>query len=150
MGFFTAYIVLSILGLFSHYFYVYKGKRAENRAWVSYYGMIVVGLTLIFGILMYLDVLSFILDILNKIPWIQADPFQNGADYMWNSFRLIGINPNVVPEPQLHYIAALLFLTYTPTYLFAKMVSQGFFGRYIHEGGYVWGFLPRKEGEDNI
>lgn len=145
MGFFDCIILIYILANFSQYFYLWRGHKVKDRAWLSYYMEAIMGIFLLYGILMYLNVLSPLLILYNKIPWIATDPFIDGRDYMWNSFRFIGINPNVTVIPSLDYMAVCLFLCYYPIYSFGDLVSQALFGKRSYERGMLWAILPVKK-----
>ncbi len=147
MGFWDSFIILFVLGFFSHYFYIQKDKKKNNRAWVAHYSLVVVLVVLIYSFCMYVGWMDWLLDIYNKIPWIASDPFVSGKDYMWNSFRFIGANPNITSTLDLDSIAALLFLCYIPVYGFAKWLSESLFGRFSNEKGLLWALLPVKKPE---
>jgi hypothetical protein len=144
MGFWDQLIGLGILGLLSHYFFIKRGKKPRNNAWLAYYGLISVFGILGGGITMYLGGGDLLLPLLNSIPWIASDPFLSGRDFMWNSFRLIGGNPRIEVNAALDSIAVLLFLCYIPVFGFFKWISQCLFGRYAHEKGLLWALAPVK------
>jgi hypothetical protein len=145
MGFFDAIIAIYILANFSQYFYLWRGHKIKNRAWLSNYMEAIMGFFLLYGILMYLNVLSPLLILYNQIPWIASDPFIDGPDYMWNSFRFIGFNPGLTVISALDYMAPCLFLCYYPVYTFGDLVSQALFGKRSYERGVLWAISPLKK-----
>lgn len=142
MGFFDAIIIIFILANFSQYFYLWRGKINKDRAWIAHYMNWILGFFLLYGILMYLNVLSPLLILFNQLPWIATDPFITGPDYMWNSFRFIGINPELTVTPEMDYMAVCLFLCYYPVYSLGNMISVALFGKRAHEGGVLWAISP--------
>jgi len=132
-------ILLVILGYYCNFFYIYKGKRAKNHAWAAMYSEVVVLFFVITGILMYTNVLGFIPAVLNNLPWLQDDPFLHGADFMWNSLRLIGFSSNIAVTPDLHRFAIIIIFSYIPVYIFGKLFGEFMFGRRTYERGVSWG-----------
>ena len=127
MGFFTSFLIICFLGLFSHRWYRKYGLSKGHLAWISYYTLLIVGGFLILDIFIYVGVFNFCFPILNQlIPWLNIE---NGKDFMWNSFKLIGIDWNIdFRDTNLNFVAILLFLCY-PTWFFSfKDISRKWFG----------------------
>ncbi len=141
MGFATQLILLAILGIYSHYAYIYKGKKAKNEAWVARYSMWVVFLIFLFGILMYTGALNFLIEWINEIPWIE---YSGGQHFMWDSGMLFGLSSGLEPSGSLHGIAVFLFLSYLPWYYLAKSFSQLMFGGRLYQKGMWYALEPVK------
>jgi len=151
MGFFTSFLIICVLGLFSHHWYHKHGLSKGHLAWISYYTLLVIGGFLILDILIYVGVFNAFFQAINSIiPWITIE---NGKDYMWNSFKIIGIDWNINHEDNnLKYIAVLLFISY-PTWFFAfKDISRKWFGgnrNRPHEKGLWYLFSSNKSPKNN-
>lgn len=148
MGFFTSFLFICILALFSHSLYHKYGLPEGHLAWIYYFSLSVVGTFLIIDALIYLGIFDFIFPLINQIPWVDIS---NGKDFMWNSFQLIGINFNINHDgPGMGWLALLLFLSYPMWYGFFKNLSKIIFGgsKPYQEG--VWYiFKPTKKPKEN-
>jgi len=144
MGFITTYILLTILGYISHIFYHKYGLAKGKTVWIAYYSMGVVGGLLLLDILIYIGILDFLFPILNQLPWVSID---NGKDFMWNSFQLIGIDFGIAYSiPGMNSLAIIFFLSYVPWYVFGKINSKMMFGgNRSYEEGYWWALGPTKK-----
>ena len=147
MGFFTTFIIIAILGYLSHYFYHKYGIPKGKSGWVAWYSMIVVGVFWALDIAIYVGALNFIFPILNNLPWVNID---NGRDFMWNSFQLLGIDFGITyTDPGLNSIAILIFLSYPTWYSFSKLMSRMMFGGHkSYEEGYMWALGPTKKPKE--
>ncbi|MHA1490773.1 MAG: hypothetical protein ACTSRI_14085 [Promethearchaeota archaeon] len=127
MGFFTSFIIICFLGFFSHLWYHKYGLSKGHLAWISYYTLFVIAGFLILDVLIYIGALDFIFPFLNQlVPWLNID---NGKDFMWNSFQIFGLDWNVnYNDPNLKFIALLLFLSYPMWYFSFKDFSRKLFG----------------------
>ena len=142
MGFILSIVLLYFLGFISHYFYIWKEKRAKNKMWIVTYGIVVYLFFLIGDILMYANALGFLVDWYNQLPWVAATPFLNGPDFMWNGVRVIGIVSNIIPNSALTKFAVFFFLCYLPVYYMGKIGSQLLFGRRTYQRGAIWALTP--------
>lgn len=126
MGFATSLILIGVLGLVSHYWYRKFGIAKGKIAWISYFTLFVNLGFLFIDILIYIGLFNSIFPLLNSIPWVYIE---NGRDFMWNSFQLIGINWNINHnEVALNSIAILLFTSYPIWFMFFKDFSRKIFG----------------------
>lgn len=127
MGFISSLLLISFLGFFSHYWYRKFGIAKEKIAWISYFTLFVNLGFLIIDILIYMRIFDgFILPLLNSIPWVNIE---NGRDFMWNSFQLLGIDWNInFNETALDSIAIVLFISYPVWFMFFKDFSRKIFG----------------------
>jgi hypothetical protein len=147
MGGVIEFVVLYLCGVMSHYFYIWKGKRAKNPMWIVNYGVICYLAVLLFDILLYAGALPFVVTWANMIPWIGSPPFTNGADLWWNGSRIFGIGSTIVVNSSMLKEAIMIWLAYLPVYLFGKMGSQLFFGRRTFQQGAIWALLPINEAK---
>ncbi|MFO7796109.1 MAG: hypothetical protein ACQERB_10285 [Promethearchaeati archaeon] len=126
MGFASSLIILSVLGLFSHYFYRRFGIAKGKLAWISYFTLFVNLGFLILDILIYAGFFNFLFPIFNNLPWVFIE---NGKDFMWNSFQLIGVNWSIpYNTASLNTIAIFLFISYPIWFMFFKDFSRKIFG----------------------
>ncbi|TFF96479.1 MAG: hypothetical protein EU547_06415, partial [Promethearchaeota archaeon] len=110
MGFSSSLIILSVLGLLSHYFYRRFGIAKGKLAWISYFTLLVNLGFLFLDILIYVGIFNFLFPIFNNLPWVNIE---NGKDFMWNSFQLIGLNwSRPYNTTSLNPIAVILFISY--------------------------------------
>ena len=144
MRFITTYIILITLGTVSHIFYHKYGLPKGKTAWISYYSILAVGIFLLLDVLIYMGILDFIFPILNNLPWVSID---NGKDFLWNSFHLIGIDFGIdYTIPGMNSLAIILFLSYVPWYVYGKFNSKMLFGgNKTYEEGYWWAIGPTKK-----
>ncbi len=147
MGFLGSFLLICLLGFFSHLWYHKYGLSKGKLAWIFYFSVVSVGSILIFNILVYIGSFDFIFPLLNKIPWIIID---SGKDFMWNSLLLIGIDWNIdYNNNGLDFIALILFLSYTPWYMAFKDFSRKFFGgNKPYEKGLWYLLAPTKKPEE--
>jgi hypothetical protein len=147
MGFLGSFLLICLLGFFSHLWYHKYGLSKGKLAWIFYFSVVSVGSILIFNILVYIGSFDFIFPLLNKIPWIIID---SGKDFMWNSLHLIGIDWNIdYNNNGLDFIALILFLSYTPWYMAFKDFSRKFFGgNKPYEKGLWYLLAPTKKPEE--
>ena len=148
MGFIESIIIIYILATFSHLWYHKYSLKKGNITWIAHFSMIVVGGFLILDISIYFGVLDFIFPILNNLSWVEIE---NGRDFMWNSFQLFGVEFGVNHnDPGLLSIAILLFMSYLPWYVYAKLLSKMTFGGHSsYEEGYWWGIGPTKKPKED-
>jgi len=126
MGFASSLIILSVLGLLSHYFYQRFGIAKGKLAWISYFTLFINLGFLILDVLIYAGGFNFLFPIFNNLPWVFIE---NGRDFMWNSFQLIGINWSIsYNSASLNPIAILLFISYPIWFMFFKDFSRKIFG----------------------
>ncbi|MHA1149395.1 MAG: hypothetical protein ACTSR8_14255 [Promethearchaeota archaeon] len=149
MGFITTIIIIYLLATFSHRWYHKYGLKKQNIAWIAYFGIVVVLGFLILDVLIYIGLFNFIFPLLNTLPWVDIE---NGRDFMWNSFQLFGIDFGLnYNDPGLIPIAILLFLSYLPWYVYAKLLSKILFGGHnSYEEGYWWALAPTKKPKDEM
>lgn len=141
MGFLTSFILISVLGFFAHP--IIKKRRPENKSFAGYYSALVIGGFFILDILIYMGALDWFWNNLSELPWITID---SGKDFMWNSFLWLGIDFNVpYASAGLGSIAFVLFLSYTPWYVFWKDGSRMLFGQKKYQEGYWWALAPIKK-----
>ncbi len=143
MGFFTTFIIITILAYFSHRWYHKYGLKKGHTAWIAYYSILVCGGLLLLDILIYLGVFDFVFPLLNNLPWVNID---NGKDFMWNSFQLLGIDFGInYNDPGLTSIAVLLFISYPSWYIISKFQSRMIWGGHKkYEEGLWWAIGPTK------
>jgi len=135
MGFVDSYMLIMILGFFSHKFY--QKIRPKNKTFIAWYSILIVAFFMIFDILIYIGLFD---NILSRIPWSNI---QNGKDFMWNPFMILGLDFNITYNSLgFDWIATLLFLSYAPWYLWAKNLSQFVFGNRSYSGGWWWIVSP--------
>jgi hypothetical protein len=141
MGFVLSFIIICLLGLFSHYLYHRYGLKKGHLAWIFYFSASVVIGFLLLDISFYIGLLDPLFLFLNKIPWIEI---KNGKDFMWNSFQLFGIDWKInFNDPNLNFIAIILFLSYPLWFLSFKDLSRKLFGgNKLYERGLSY-FLSR-------
>jgi hypothetical protein len=126
MGFVSSFIIISLLGLFSHYLYHKFGLKNRHLAWIFYYSSFVVIGFLILDISFYIGLLDLLITLFNKAPWVEIE---NGKDFMWNSFQFFGIDWNInFNDSNLNFIAIILFLSYPLWFLSFKDLSRKLFG----------------------
>lgn len=150
MGFITTFIILAVLGEFSHLWYHKYGLKKDHIAWIAWYSMIVVMGFLIFDFLMYIGLFdTTFIPLINQIPWL-VDNIENGRDFMWNSFQLIGIDLGIPYDtPGLISIAFIIFFCYLPWYLYWKLLSRQMWGgKGKHEEGLAWFLAPTKKPKE--
>ena len=97
--------------------------------------------------LIYFGVLDFVFPILNQLPWVDIE---NGADFMWNSFQLLGVDWNInYHDPGLFWIAIVLILSYPMWYKFFSNGSRMLFGgnKPYHVGAWYL-FAPTKKPKE--
>lgn len=141
MGFIVTYILIAILGLFAHP--IIRKRRPGNKSFAGYYSALVIGGFFILDILIYAGAFNWFWDLISNLPWITID---NGQDFMWNSFLWLGVDFNVpYTSAGLHSIAVVLFLSYTPWYVFWKDGSRMLFGQKSYQEGYWWALAPIKK-----
>jgi hypothetical protein len=140
MGFVTHCIVMFLCGLIGAYLYSHK-LRKKNHAWSGYLAMICIFTVLLWGILIYTEVIP-IAAMVNWLPWVDVT---NGKDWMWNSFQLIGVDLGVIFEPGMNSLAVILFISYPTFYAFGADGGRMLFGRKTYEEGYMWGLAPLKK-----
>ena len=109
--------------------------------------MLVVAGLMAIDIAIYVGVFDFVFPFLNNIPCVQID---NGRDFMWNSFQLLGVDFGVTySDPGLNSIAVLLFLSYPTWFSFTKLQSRMMFGGHkSFEEGYMWALGRTKKPEE--
>jgi hypothetical protein len=145
MGFFAAFILIAVLGIYSHYFYHKFGLPKHHLAWIFYYSVIIVGGLMLMGILFYVGVFdNNLISVFNQIPWVDIE---NGKDYMWNSFQLLGIDWGIdYSGTGLGAMAFLLFLSYPSWYMAFKLISKYIFGgNKVYQEGLWYVFAPTKK-----
>ncbi|MHA1896046.1 MAG: hypothetical protein ACTSU2_01510 [Promethearchaeota archaeon] len=143
MGFICSYIFIGIMGSLAHR--INRNIQKKHKAFIAYYSFLIVAIPLILDILIYIGSLDFIWKYVNQLPWLVSDPIQNGQDFMWNAFRIFGLNLKVQHTSGLDAIAVILFLSYPAWYISAKDGSRMFFGQKSYERGYLWVLEPPKK-----
>ena len=142
MSFVDAMIVLIVMGILSHYLYK---KKDRNRTWLASYSIIVVGSVLLFDIMMYAGWLDWVLDIINKLPWLLDNPIESGKEAMWNAFRYFGVDMGVEPTEGMDIVAVFIFFCYLPLFNFWKDGSRQLFGSKSYEEGMLYPIEPLKK-----
>ena len=89
MGFATSFIIISFAGFWSYALYHRYGLSKGHKLWLAYYAIIIVGGLMLLDTLMLFGLLDFVFPVINQIPWVN---FDNGPDFVWNSFQLFGIS----------------------------------------------------------
>lgn len=147
MGFFSSFIILCVLGFFSHYLYHRFGLKKGHLAWIFYFSSFVVIGFLLLDICIYIGLFDPVFLFLNKISWVEIE---NGKDFMWNSFQLFGIDWKInFEDSNLNSIAVLLFLSYPLWFISFKDLSRKIFGgNKFYERGLLY-FLTRTKKPKN-
>lgn len=131
MSFFDAYILLAILGLFSHKIYQ-KQRKSGHKAFISYYSLFAVLGVLILDLLIYFGVLDSV------ITAIYGTRFADGKDFMWNPFSIFFLDLGIVVQGSgTGWLAFLLFASYPCWYLYWKSISKYLFGVRHYSGGWL-------------
>jgi len=126
MGFVTSFLIIMTAGFWAYNLYHRFGIAKGHQAWLAWYAFIIVGGLMILDLLIYIGVLDFIFPILNQLEWINID---NGQDFMWNSFQLIGIDWGIeYSSPNLIFIAILIIISYPMWFKFFSNGSRMLFG----------------------
>jgi hypothetical protein len=140
MGFATQCMLLFFCGLFGARLYARK-LRKKSHAWSGYLWMLSNFGMWLWGILLYLNVIPIAL-LVNWIPWVEVE---NGKDWMWNSFQLLGVDFGVHYQSGMDHLAVILFLSYPMWYLFGQDGGRMLFGRKNYEEGYMWALALLKK-----
>ncbi|MHA1147621.1 MAG: hypothetical protein ACTSR8_05200 [Promethearchaeota archaeon] len=126
MGFASSFIIICFAGFWSYALYHRYGLSKGHRLWLAYYAIFIVGGLMAFDTLMLFGLLDFIFPFLNQIPWVDIE---NGSDFTWNSFQLLGIDWNInYNDPGLFWIALMIILSYPMWFKFFSNGSSMFFG----------------------
>jgi hypothetical protein len=133
MGFLEAYILISVLGLFSHK--IIRKYRPKNKAMAAYYSVLAFGIPLFIGIMLYVGTFNWMFPI---------SGFESGKDYMFNGFLIFRVGSIPMSSSGLGLVAAILFLSYIPWYVYIKDGSRMLFGQKSYQSGYWWAFKPNK------
>lgn len=140
MGFLEAYILISVLGLFSHK--IIKNKRKKgNKGFAAWFSVLVIGFPLLLGILIYIGAFNSLFGLLPSLG------VANGKDFMFNYFLIFRVGAIPVDYSGLNMIAVILFLSYVPWYVYMKDGSRMLFGQKTYQSGYLWAFLPNNDDE---
>ncbi|MHA1283590.1 MAG: hypothetical protein ACTSQP_13910 [Promethearchaeota archaeon] len=148
MGFITSLLIIAVCGFFSYLLYHKFGLSKGHNAWIAWYAIIIVGGLMILDVLIYFGFLDFIFSYLNILPWVNID---NGQDFMWNSFILLGIDWGInYKDPSLIPIAIFLWVSYPMWFKWFSNGSRMLFGSKAYQRG-IWYLLeptrkPKKEG----
>ena len=135
MGFVTSFLIIIIAGFWSYHLHHRFGLSKGHKAFIAWYALIVVGGLMILDFLIYIGLLDFVFPILNQLPWVSID---NGVDFMWNSFQLIGFDWGIdYTQPGLTWMAILLFFTYPMWFKFFSNGSRMLFGGKPYQFG-IW------------
>ena len=120
MGFVSHFLIIIFFGFWSYLLYRRYGLSKGRMGWLAWYAFIIVGGLMILDLLIYIGLLDFIFPVLNQLPWVNID---NGVDYMWNSFQLIGVDWGIdYTQPGLTSPAIMLLFTYP---MWFKFFSSG-------------------------
>jgi len=143
MGFATSFLLICFLGFWSYYLYHRFGYSKGKKGWIAWYAIIVVGGLMILDFIIYIGLLDLIFPLLNQIQWVHID---NGVDFMWNSFQMIGIDWGIdYTQPGLSWMAIVLFFSYPMWFKFFSNGSRMLFGGKEYQLG-VWYLLePTKK-----
>ncbi len=148
MGFATSFLIIIFCAFWSYHLYHRYGLPKGHIAWIAWYAIIVVGGLMILDFIIYIGLLDFVFPILNQLPWVNID---NGVDFMWNSFQLIGIDWGIdYTQPGLSWLAIMLFFTYPMWFKFFSNGSRMLFGGKPYQLGIWYMIEPTrkpKEGE---
>jgi hypothetical protein len=126
MGFVSSLILIAVFGFLSHYWYRKYGLARGKLAWISYFTLIINFGFLLVDVFIYIGVFDFVFPILNDIPWVSIE---NGRDFMWNSFHLLGIDWDINFKTRaLDWIGIIIFISYPIWFMFFKDFSRKIFG----------------------
>ncbi len=126
MGFVTSFIIIIIAGFWSYYLYHKFGLSKDHKAWLAYYAIFIVGGLMVLDLLIYIGALDFVFPILNQLSWVEIE---NGKDFMWNSFQLLGVEWGIdYKDSGLNFIAIVLILSYPMWFKFWSNGSRMLFG----------------------
>lgn len=151
MGFITSFLLLSLFGFLSHRLYHKWGLAKAHRGWLFYYCFFINAAFITIDVLIYHGIFDGLIATLNLVPWVEI---QNGRDYMWNSFKLLGLDYGIdYTQPALDHIAFILFFSYPMWFVFFKNGSIIIFGgNKPHEQGlwYVLGPTKKPKHEEKL
>lgn len=127
IGFLFSMILLVLLGMIVAYV-VKKKLRQINKDASVLLGFLIMGLFWTFGVLFYLNILNFGV---------------SGRELMWN----FPFNLGILPAPNLHLYAVLLFLSYPLWYAWGMERGYTIWGRRPYQEGSLYLFRMNKPGE---
>jgi hypothetical protein len=140
MGFFTQIIIISVASIFGMRLYS-KKLRAKNKDWNAFMFMILMAVMYGWGILVYTNIIP-IANLVNWLPWVDVE---DGRDWMWNSFQLLGYDSGIIHQEGMNWIAVLIFMSYPAVCLFNASAGMQLFGRKTYEEGFMWALSPVKK-----
>ena len=141
MGFVSSILALFILGWLNSYLYR-KYLRKRNKDWIAFLAIISIGVFWILDCLIYFDVLN--MTWLNSLPWINIPASGSGRYFLWNSFMVIGLHPNISPQAGMEIVELVLLISYFPWYVVGKLLGKILHGYRTYQQGLYWPFRPTK------
>lgn len=133
---------MGFLGLFNSYLYR-KYLRRRNPDWIVFLAEISIGVVLVLDCLIYFNIIN--MTWLEILPWIDMPSAEPGKYFMWNSFLVIGLAPNITPQPGMEIIGLFLMISYVGWYYFASKLGKILFGYREYQQGLMWVFKPVKK-----
>jgi hypothetical protein len=141
MGFISSILIVFFLGWLNSYLYR-KYLRKRNEDWIVFLAVISIGIFWILDCLIYFNVLNIIW--LNSLPWINIPLTGSGRYFLWNSFMLIGMHPNITPQAGMEIVELALIISYLPWYICGKFLGKILHGYKTYQQGTYWPFRPTK------